>query len=221
MQTTFLTATVLLILTTDPLGNIPLFISALERVKPERRFYVISREVLIASAVLLAFMLFGQRFMEVLQLSDEALSVAGGVILLLIAIDMVFPNRRPRVQDPEPKGEPFIVPLAIPLISGPSAMATVLLLSSRNPGRSLEWTCAIAISMAVIYVVFLLAIRLQKLLGVEAITAMERLMGLVLTAIAVELSGACLGMFLVYTKDMQGVFFGKGICFQENAFSMG
>jgi MarC family membrane protein len=199
MQTTFLTATVLLILTTDPLGNIPLFISALERVKPERRFYVISREVLIASAVLLAFMLFGQRFMEVLQLSDEALSVAGGVILLLIAIDMVFPNRRPRVQDPEPKGEPFIVPLAIPLISGPSAMATVLLLSSRNPGRSLEWTCAIAISMAVIYVVFLLAIRLQKLLGVEAITAMERLMGLVLTAIAVEM---LLGGVSSYIRDI-------------------
>jgi MarC family membrane protein len=189
MQTTFLTATVLLILTTDPL----------ERVKPERRFYVISREVLIASAVLLAFMLFGQRFMEVLQLSDEALSVAGGVILLLIAIDMVFPNRRPRVQDPEPKGEPFIVPLAIPLISGPSAMATVLLLSSRNPGRSLEWTCAIAISMAVIYVVFLLAIRLQKLLGVEAITAMERLMGLVLTAIAVEM---LLGGVSSYIRDI-------------------
>jgi small neutral amino acid transporter SnatA (MarC family) len=187
MQTTFLTATVLLILTTDPLGNIPLFISALERVKPERRFYVISREVLIASAVLLAFMLFGQRFMEVLQLSDEAL------------IDMVFPNRRPRVQDPEPKGEPFIVPLAIPLISGPSAMATVLLLSSRNPGRSLEWTCAIAISMAVIYVVFLLAIRLQKLLGVEAITAMERLMGLVLTAIAVEM---LLGGVSSYIRDI-------------------
>jgi len=187
MQTTFLTATVLLILTTDPLGNIPLFISALERVKPERRFYVISREVLIASAVLLAFMLFGQRFMEVLQLSDEALSVAGGVILLLIAIDMVFPHRKAHVEEHALKGEPFIVPLAIPLISGPSAMATVLLLSSRNPGRSLEWACAIFISMAVVYTVFLLAFRLRDLLGAEAITAMERLMGLVLTAIAVEM----------------------------------
>jgi len=199
METTFFSATILLILTTDPLGNIPLFITALEHVKPERRFYIITREVLIAFAVLMTFMLFGKGFLEVLHLSDEALSVAGGVILLLIAIDMVFPNRRPRVQDPEPKGEPFIVPLAIPLISGPSAMATVLLLSSRNPGRSLEWTCAIAISMAVIYVVFLLAIRLQKLLGVEAITAMERLMGLVLTAIAVEM---LLGGVSSYIRDI-------------------
>jgi MarC family membrane protein len=187
METTFLSATILLILTTDPLGNIPLFITALEQVKPERRVYVITREVLIAFGVLLAFMLFGKSFLRLAQLSDQALSVAGGVILLLIAIDMVFPHRNPKPEDAMGKGEPFIVPLAIPLISGPSAMATVLLLSSRNPGRSLEWSGAILLTMAIIYVVFLLAIRLQKLLGAAAISALERLMGLVLTAIAVEM----------------------------------
>lgn len=187
METSFFSATILLILTTDPLGNIPLFIAALEKVKPERRFYIITREVLIAFAVLMTFMLFGKRFLQVLHLSDEALSVAGGVILLLIAIDMVFPHRNANTEEHAFQGEPFIVPLAIPLISGPSAMATVLLLSSRNPGRSLEWACAIFISMAVLYTVFLLAIRLRKLLGSDAITAMERLMGLVLTAIAVEM----------------------------------
>jgi MarC family membrane protein len=178
METTFLSATILLILTTDPLGNIPLFIAALEKVRPERRLYVITREVLIAFVVLMTFML---------QLSDQALSVAGGVILLLIAIEMVFPHRRGNSDGHTFTREPFIVPLAIPLISGPSAMATVLLLSSRNPGRSLEWACAILISMLVMYGVFLMAIRLQQLLGEDAITAMERLMGLVLTAIAVEM----------------------------------
>jgi MarC family membrane protein len=187
METAFLSATILLILTTDPLGNIPLFIAALEKVRPERRVYVITREVLIAFAVLMVFMLFGEKFLEVLHLSDEALSVAGGVILLLIAIDMVFPQRKANSDAQAFTGEPFIVPLAIPLMSGPSAMATVLLLSSRHPGRLLEWSCAITISMTVCYVVFLLAIRLQKWLGREAITAMERLMGLVLTAIAVEM----------------------------------
>ncbi len=187
METTFLSATILLVLTTDPLGNIPLFIAALEQVKPERRFYVITREILIAFAVLMAFMLFGEKFLEVLHLSDQALSVAGGVILLLIAINMVFPQRKGNADVMAIAGEPFIVPLAIPLISGPSAMATVLLLSSRHPGRLLEWSCAITLSMAVCYVVFLLAIRLQQWLGRQAITAMERLMGLVLTAIAVEM----------------------------------
>jgi len=199
METSFFSATILLILTTDPLGNIPLFIAALEKVKPERRRLVITREVLIAFAVLMTFMLFGKRFLEVLHLSDEALSVAGGVILLLIAIDMVFPHRAASQPEPAFTREPFIVPLAIPLISGPSAMATVLLLASRNPGRSLEWSCAIFLSMAVIYVVFLMAIRLRKLLGVDAITAMERLMGLVLTAIAVEM---LLGGVSSYIRQM-------------------
>jgi MarC family membrane protein len=187
METTFISATILLVLTTDPLGNIPAFIATLEGVRPERRRYVITREMLIALALLLAFMLFGKEFLSVLRLSDESLSVAGGVILLLIAIDMVFPHRHPKGGEHKIQGEPFIVPLAVPLISGPSAMATVLLLSTRNPGRSLEWSGAICLTMAVNYVVFRLAIRLQKLLGEEVITAMTRLMGLVLTAIAVEM----------------------------------
>jgi MarC family membrane protein len=187
MVSTFLSATILLILTTDPLGNIPLFISTLEEVKPERRFYVITREVLIAFALLLTFMLFGKTLLAVLHLSEEALSVAGGVILLLIAIEMVFPHRAEQRDTPKINTEPFIVPLAVPLISGPSSMATVLLLASRNPGRSLEWAGAICITMAVSYLVFLGAVRLRNLVGVETITAMERLMGLVLTAIAVEM----------------------------------
>ena len=187
METTFLSATILLILTTDPLGNIPLFITALEGVRPERRVFVITREVLIAFALLMAFMLFGRGFLSLLHLSPESLSVAGGVILLLIAIDMVFPHRRPHGSGHVIKGEPFIVPLAIPLISGPSAMATVLLLSSRNPGRSLELGGAILIAMSIIYVVFLLSARLEKWLGEDAMTALERLMGLVLTTLAVEM----------------------------------
>ena len=199
MVTTFLSATILLILTTDPLGNIPLFISTLEEVKPERRFRVITREVLIAFVLLLTFMLFGKTFLSVLHLSEEALSVAGGVILLLIAIDMVFPHRAEKRGAHEISGEPFIVPLAIPLISGPSSMATVLLLASRNPGRSLEWAGAICITMLVSYVVFLGAVRLRNLVGVETITAMERLMGLVLTAIAVEM---LLGGFTSYIRHM-------------------
>jgi MarC family membrane protein len=188
METSFLSATFLLILITDPLGNIPLFIAALEQVRPERRVRLITREVCIACAVLLVFLVGGRGFMALLRLSDEALRVAGGVILLLIAIDMVFPHRTQGISGGRGlKGEPFIVPLAIPLIAGPSAMATVLLLATGHPGRTLEWAGAILLSMAVSYLVFLLAIRLRDLLGTQAIAALERLMGLVLTAIAVEM----------------------------------
>lgn len=201
METTFLSATILLILITDPLGNIPLFIAALEKVKPERHFRLITREVLIAMAALLGFMLFGESFMRVLRLSDDALRVAGGVILLLIAIDMVFPHRVPQSGGHGLHGEPFIVPLAIPLIAGPSALATVLLLSSRNPGRQWEMAGAIGLSMAVSYAVFLGAMRIRDLLGEAAITAMERLMGLVLTAISVEM---LLGGVTSYVRHLPG-----------------
>jgi MarC family membrane protein len=187
MDTSFLSATILLILITDPLGNIPLFISALRQVRAERRRVVIFREVLIAFTALLVFMVFGKHFLSVLHLTDQALSVAGGVILLLIAIRMIFPEHGTRLGDDEHKEEPFIVPIAIPLIAGPSAMATVLLLSSREPGRMFEWIGALSISMAVTAVVFALSTRLQKTLGEQAITALERLMGLVLTAISVEM----------------------------------
>ncbi len=200
METSFLSATILLILITDPLGNIPLFISALQQVRPERRRLVIAREVLIAFAALLIFMVFGKHFLSVLHLTDQSLRVAGGVILLLIAIRMIFPEHGLRLGDDEHVGEPFIVPIAIPLIAGPSAMATVLLLSSREPGRMFEWIGALSLSMLVTAVVFALSTRLQRALGKQAITALERLMGLVLTAISVEM---LLGGVASYIRQFQ------------------
>ncbi|MBA4708190.1 hypothetical protein DBR44_04105 [Aquitalea sp. FJL05] len=188
MQTSFISATVLLILITDPLGNIPLFISALKQVKPERRKKVVYRECLIAFLVLLTFMFFGRNFLDVMHLTDQSMQVAGGVILFLIALKMIFPSEGGSVFGSDKMhGEPFIVPIAIPLIAGPSAMATVLLMSTREPARMLEWIGALTICMLVTTVVFLFSGRLQKLLGEQAITALERLMGLVLTAISIEM----------------------------------
>jgi MarC family membrane protein len=187
MEPTFLSATVLLILITDPLGNIPLFISALGKVRPERQRAVVFRECLIAFTTLLLFMVYGKHFLAVLGLSDEALRVAGGVILFLIAIKMIFPAPGAKLGEDDVHGEPFIVPIAIPLIAGPSAMATVMLIAGSNPHRMFEWIGALVISIAVTTVVFLLSTRIQRLLGGQVITALERLMGLVLTAISIEM----------------------------------
>ena len=189
MDTSFLSATILLILITDPLGNIPLFIAALKQVKPERRRRVVFRECFIAFVVLLTFMFFGKGFLEVMHLTDESLRVAGGVILFLIAIKMIFPNGDGGSVFGGDKmhGEPFIVPIAVPLIAGPSAMATVLLMSTREPDRMLEWIGALTLTILVTLFVFLFSGRIHKLLGEQAITALERLMGLVLTAISIEM----------------------------------
>jgi len=187
MEQTFLSATILLIVITDPLGNTPLFIAALRRVRPERRLKVILRECAIAFAVLLVFLLFGRQILGVLHLRPETLKVAGGVVLLLIAINMIFPGSGVRIDGEDEDGEPFIVPVAIPLISGPSAMVTAILIGASDPSRMLEWIGALAVSMAVTFAVFLASTRLEKALGRHVIAAVERLMGLVLTAVAVDM----------------------------------
>lgn len=186
MDVSFVSALVILLLVMDPIGNIPVFISLLARVEPERRLRVIARECAIALLVLVAFVLFGRAVLGVLGISDSSLTISGGVILFLIALRMVF--RHPEGLFGETDGgEPFIVPLAIPALAGPAAIATVVLQVTRAPERTLEWIGAVALAMLVTLAVLLAAERIARLLGERALMALERLMGLVLTAIAVEM----------------------------------
>jgi MarC family membrane protein len=185
MEHTFASATILLLLITDPLGNIPIFVNSLRAVPPDRRARVILREVLIAFGLLLGFMFVGQSFLKAMSLSDVSLQIGGAVVLFLIALRMVFP---PPAQDSSvTEAEPLIVPLAIPALAGPSAMATVLLLVSQAPERRLEWVAALTVTMVVCAIVLLMADRLQRVVGERVISAFERLMGLILVSISVEM----------------------------------
>ena len=186
MKSEFLSATILLILVIDPFGNVPLVVSALHATPVARRARVVLRECLIAYGVLLAFLFGGQAFLALMHLSETSLSIAGGVILFLIALRMVFSHPE-GVFRAASGGEPFIVPLAIPAIAGPSAMATVMLMASRDPGHSEIWALALTGAMAVATLVMVAADRLQRMLGDKVVQAFERLMGLVLTAVAVEM----------------------------------
>jgi MarC family membrane protein len=185
MPTELVSATILLILVTDPFGNVPLAVEALRGVPPERRLAVVLRECAIAYFLLLAFMFGGQAFLSLFRLSQASLAIAGGVILFLIALRMVFP--RPEGVFGDVDGEPFIVPLAVPAIAGPSALATVMLMSTRAPERIFEFVAALTIAMAVSVVVLALSSRVQRWIGERGVLALERLTGLVLTAIAVEM----------------------------------
>ena len=186
MDHTFVSAFVLLLLVLDPFGSLPIFISVLRGVEPARRAKVALREVVIAFAVLLAFMFAGQGFLRLMHLSERSLEVAGGVILLIIAIRMIFASGG-EIYAADGKKEPFVFPLAVPLLAGPSAMATVLLLASRQPERMLDWVGALTAAMAVSGLVLLAAERIRKLIGSSMVSALEKLMGLVLTAIATEM----------------------------------
>ena len=185
MNYTFASATILLVLITDPVGNIPIFANALKHVAPERRPRVILREILIAFALLLTFMFIGQSFLRVMNLSDLSLQIGGGVILFLIALRMVFPL--PATAEGEIMTEPLIVPLAVPAIAGPSALATVLLLVSQQPDKRLEWIGALCVTMLISAVVLVSAERIQRWIGTRLVVAVERLMGLVLVSVAIEM----------------------------------
>jgi len=186
MDHSFASALVLLLLVLDPLGGLPIYITIMRGVAPERRRWVAVREVGIAFVVLFVFMFFGDAFLRVMRLSERSLEVAGGVILMLVAIRMVFTSGD-SAYGIEKGREPLIFPLAVPLLAGPSAMATVLLLASRQPGRLLEWVAALSVAMVVSGTVLVLAGPIRRLLGDSVVSALEKLMGLVLTAIAVEM----------------------------------
>jgi multiple antibiotic resistance protein len=176
----------LLFLVMDPVGNIPPFLTVLRNVDPARRRKIIIRELTIALAVLMFFLFFGPFILKLLQIKGPALSIAGGIILFMIAIKMVFPAVEGVHIIPECE-EPFIVPLAIPLVAGPSAIAMVLLLMTREPERWLEWVLALVFAWIVCSAILLLSNKLSDLLGHKGLLAMERLMGMILTTVAVQM----------------------------------
>lgn len=176
----------LLFLVLDPIGNIPAFLSILSNVAAERRRTVLSRELLIALATLVLFLFFGKYILTALQISQASLGAAGGIIVFLIALRMIFPGPKGAMVE-EVDGEPFIVPLAIPLIAGPAAMATLMLLMARDPADWPRWLAALLLAWGASSLILLLADQLARLLGKRTIIAIERLMGLVLTAVAVQM----------------------------------
>jgi MarC family membrane protein len=187
MSAEIISAATLLFLVMDPLGNIPVFLSVLERVPEKRRMRVLLRELFLALVVLMLLLFFGQTFMSFLQLSEHSIRIAGGIILFLIALKMVFPVKRSAWADDEIDGEPLLVPLAVPMVAGPSGMAVVMLLASDNPDRMLEWTLALFIAWLLTSVILVSANGLKRVLGRRGLVAMERLMGMLLIALAVQM----------------------------------
>ncbi len=183
---TILSAALLLFLILDPLGNIPVFLSLLKPLAPRRQRVVLARELLIALAVLMAFLWGGKYALELMHLRQESVAIAGGIVLFLIGIRMIFPKPE-GLMGAVPEGEPFIVPMAIPLIAGPSGMAAVMLMGSNEPDRLGDWSLALLLAWGATAVILLSATLLYKLLGSRALTALERLMGMLLVAISVQM----------------------------------
>lgn len=179
-------AAVMLFLIMDPLGNLPIFMSILKRIDEKRRRFILIRELLIALFILFGFLFSGQAVLDFLHVRQESVSVAGGIILFLIAIKMIFPQ--PGGASGVAVGEePFIVPLAVPLIAGPSTLAALILLSNQHPDRMLHWSIALAAAWSVTATILFFSGLFHKLLGEKGLTAVERLMGMILIMIAIQM----------------------------------
>ncbi len=192
---TIVSAALLLFLILDPLGNIPVFLSVLKPLTPKRQRMVLARELLIALLVLMGFLWGGKYALEMMHLRQESVQIAGGIVLFLIGIRMIFP-RPEGLMGELPGGEPFIVPLAIPLVAGPSGMAAVMLMGSNEPERLWDWSLALMIAWGATAVILFSATLLYKWLGRSALTALERLMGMLLVAISVQMFLDGIGTYL-------------------------
>jgi len=183
---TILSAATLLFLILDPLGNIPVFLGLLRRLPPQRQRVVLVRELMIALLVLMLFLWAGKYALELVHLRQESVAIAGGIVLFLIGLRMIFPPPEGLMGE-LPDGEPFIVPMAIPLVAGPSGMAAVMLMGSSEPERLGEWSLALLLAWSATAVILLSATWLYRFLGTRALTAIERLMGMLLVAISVQM----------------------------------
>ena len=183
---TLFSAALLLFLVMDPLGNIPMYLAALKNVPAQRRTWVIMRELLIALTIMVIFLFAGQHFLSALRISEPALTTTGGVVLFLIAIKMIFPASvsQTGVSNDD---EPFIVPLAIPYLAGPSTLATLILIMNGEPNRWLEWLAALLAAWFVCGVILLSATPLAKVLRNRGLVAIERLMGMILVALSIQM----------------------------------
>ncbi|HQR31980.1 MAG TPA: YhgN family NAAT transporter [Blastocatellia bacterium] len=181
-----LTAATTLFLIMDPLGNVPVFISMLKNVAPERRRMVLIRELVIAYLVMLAFLVSGQHLLKFLSLKQESISIAGGIVLFLIALRMIFPQEG-GIMGEQSDGEPFIVPLAIPMIAGPSTLAALLLMAQSAPKRMISWMMALTAAWLVTATILLASPLFFRLLRQRGLTAMERLMGMLLVMMSVQM----------------------------------
>lgn len=168
----------------DPIGNIPCFMSALKNVPPERRRFIILRENIIALVAIVVFLFAGPYILKFLHISEPALTTAGGIVLFLIALKMIFP---PQHVDEEFDQEPFIFPLAVPYIAGPSLMATEMLIMSKDPGKWNIWLSAVVIAWIASGIILFLSPSIISIAGEKVVKASERLMGLILTAVSIEM----------------------------------
>ncbi len=185
----FISSVITLALVLDAFGNIPLFVTALKKVSPERRLIVLLRELFIALAIMIAFLFMGQWFLRWFGIEAYSLSIAGGILLFLISLDLVFgkpEDTAAKNQDPKKEDEPFVVPLAVPLVAGPGALSMIMILSAQHPNKLM--TLGVVLTASLINSAILMSSSwISNVLGKRGLLAIERLTGMILILTSVNM----------------------------------
>ena len=180
-------AAITLFVIMDPIGNLPVFMSLLRGYSARRRLWITVRELLFAYAVLLFFLFLGQSFLDLFDLKQESMRIAAGIVLFIIAVRMIFPPARGGIMGEAPQGDVFFVPLAVPMIAGPSVLATLVLMVRQEPSRLGDWFWAMTLAWIATSAILLLGNVFYRLLRDRGLFALERLMGMLLVAISVQM----------------------------------
>ena len=175
-----------LFLLMDPIGNIPIFISVLSHAPKERRKKIIIREMIISLMIIVIFAFAGEKILNLLHITQPTLSISGGILLFIISLKMIFSSALTSSQDKESSQEPFIVPLAVPLIAGPSILASVMIYAKKQP-NPIILLIAIFTAWVLSFFILLASDELKRILKEHTLKALESLMGLILTMIAVQM----------------------------------
>lgn len=199
MEIPLFTVIVILFLIMDPIGNISSFLHMVQELPPRRVRWVVFREMLIALIFMLVFNFLGEYIFVVLQLDKPTVEVASAIVLFLTAIKILFPASN-SLRANLPVGEPFIIPLAVPLIAGPSLLATIMLLAHLETSQS-GMLLAIIIAWVLAMLVLLSARQLQRYLGSNGLMAGERLTGMLLVMLAIQRGMEGLSAFIDTMKS--------------------
>ena len=196
-ELSILSTALLLMFVLDPFGNVALLLTLLKGMDNRKRYRVIVREVFIGLGILLIFLFLGDEFLEIFHLDTEAVTIAGGVIFFIIGIKMIFPKPGSAAIF-NTDSEPLIVPIALPMIAGPSALATLILLSHNHPGQTSDLVYALLIAWGICFIIFLISPMLYRLLKNKGLVALERLMGMLLLIMSIQM----------FIDGIKGVFAG-------------
>lgn len=178
---------IVLIFVIDPLGAVPVILSILKDVPLQRRRVIILREMLFGLGILLLFLFGGEFFLNIFHLETEAVRLAGAIIFFVIGIKMIFPGEEGSSGLYGTSKEPFMVPIAMPLIAGPSTLATLLILGKSNDTSSFALFLALMLAWLISAVVMYLSPLLYALLREKGLSALERLMGMLLLMMSVQM----------------------------------